>query len=113
MEQRNKQIANLLKLGVFLVGVSLLLSNCEQEEDKVLLKEIQQEQTVTHIPLDEFKKRIIQNSSFKKISTFFDVNQSHSIISQKNTSNSSDAIVLTNNITRIKKTVLVPIHLEY
>ncbi|MHC9089039.1 hypothetical protein ACXIHB_10030 [Tenacibaculum sp. IMCC1] len=103
MKKRKKQIANLLKISVFLFGVSLLLWNCEQEEDKVLLKEIQQEQTVTHIPLDEFKKKIIQNSSFKKFSLFFDVNQSHSTISQKNTSNSSDTIVLTNNITRIKK----------
>lgn len=31
MKKRKKQIANLLKLGVFLFGVSLLLWNCEKE----------------------------------------------------------------------------------
>ncbi|MHC9089047.1 AHH domain-containing protein [Tenacibaculum sp. IMCC1] len=32
MKKRKKQIANLLKLGVFLFGVSLLLSSCESDE---------------------------------------------------------------------------------
>lgn len=31
MKKRNKQIANLLKLGVFLFGISLLLWNCQDE----------------------------------------------------------------------------------
>ncbi|WP_281979686.1 hypothetical protein [Tenacibaculum mesophilum] len=31
MKKRNKQIANLLKLGVFLFGISLLLWNCEKD----------------------------------------------------------------------------------
>ena len=31
MKKRNKQITNLLKLGVFLFGFSLLLWNCQDE----------------------------------------------------------------------------------
>ncbi|WP_164723480.1 hypothetical protein, partial [Tenacibaculum discolor] len=33
MKKRKKQIANLLKLGVFLFGFSLLLWNCEKDNN--------------------------------------------------------------------------------
>nr|WP_299031369.1 hypothetical protein [uncultured Tenacibaculum sp.] len=36
MKQRKKQITNLLKMGVFLFGVSLLLWNCEDDKTEGL-----------------------------------------------------------------------------
>ena len=35
MKKRKKQIANLLKLGVFLFGFSLLLWNCEKDIETI------------------------------------------------------------------------------
>lgn len=58
MKQRKKQITNLLKLGVFLFGVSLLLWNCENENmdiDNQQNAKIQEQFTLENFE-DEFVK---------------------------------------------------------
>ncbi|WP_425656653.1 hypothetical protein [Tenacibaculum ascidiaceicola] len=59
MKKRNKQIANLLKLGVFLFGFSLLLWNCQ---DETLEK---QENNIATVGLEEALNLFKANSSAK------------------------------------------------
>ncbi|MFL0152352.1 hypothetical protein V2632_13835, partial [Tenacibaculum maritimum] len=102
MKTRKKTVSNFLKVGVCLLGISLLLWSCEKEEEKVLFNEIQQEKTITHISLDEFTLNVTKNSKFKKLATFFDVKKKQSKIRTK-VNNDLSVRILTNDIIKIKK----------
>ncbi|CAA0232870.1 conserved exported hypothetical protein [Tenacibaculum maritimum] len=102
MKTRKKKLSKFLKVGVCLLGISLLLWSCEKEEEKVLFNEIQQEKTITHISLDEFTLNVTKNSKFKKLATFFDVKKKQSKIRTK-VNNDLSVRILTNDIIKIKK----------
>ncbi|MHC9088271.1 hypothetical protein ACXIHB_06110 [Tenacibaculum sp. IMCC1] len=59
MKKRNKQIANLLKLGVFLFGFSLLLWNCQDETIE------KQENNIATVGLEEALNLFKATSSAK------------------------------------------------
>ncbi|MFL0063645.1 hypothetical protein [Tenacibaculum maritimum] len=102
MKTRKKKLSKFLKVGVCLLGISLLLWSCEKEEEKVLFNEIQQEKTITHISLDEFTLNVTKNSKFKKLATFFDVKKNQSKIRTK-VNNDLSVRILTNDIIKIKR----------
>ncbi|WP_440120734.1 hypothetical protein [Tenacibaculum sp. Ill] len=89
MKKRKKQIANLLKLGVFLFGVSLLLWSCEKQEEvnhglenehfgipqkyfkkKITLKEVLSNEELYNV----LEKNFIRSSEQKKVNEFIPYN---------------------------------------
>lgn len=93
-----------LKLGILIFGFSLLLWNCDVMENTAR-QEVQQEGTITEISFDEFKLKANLNNQAKNLSRFFDINKSSfkSSNNYKSTGGFENAIILTDNIIKIKK----------
>lgn len=95
MKKRNKKIANLLKLGIFLFGFSMLLWNCQENEETIPRAKIENEFTVTTIGRKQLIKNNVVNNRVEKIN-----NKKQQ---QKSTeTNSNDFVVIKDFITYIE-----------
>ncbi|MEC5167427.1 hypothetical protein RCH18_003183 [Flavobacterium sp. PL11] len=101
---KKQKLKNLLKLGILTFGISLLLTNCNKNED-IAPQETQQERTITEISFEDFKSNSNLNNQFQNLNkTFNEVKlSSKNNLSQKSSSGFKDATILTDNIIKIKK----------
>jgi len=91
------------KLGI-LLGLSILLSNCDSMQDATQ-QEVRQENIMTKISFDEFKSKASLNGKAKNLIGFFDVTKSSfkSGNNFKSTQGFEDATILTESIIKIKQ----------
>ncbi|AZJ33448.1 hypothetical protein SAMN05444344_0757 [Tenacibaculum mesophilum] len=100
MEQRNKQIANLLKLGVFLFGISLLLWNCEKDE---IIPNTHTDNTTKPYTLATLNyKELTHDAEFSKSLKKIEKNLSTKNVSSKGSTGKKRLSILTNQIAKIK-----------
>ena len=101
---KKQKLKNLLKLGILTFGISLLLTNCNKNDD-IPPQEIQQERTITEISFEDFKSNTNLNNQFQSLNkTFNEVKlSSKNNLNQKSSSDFEDATILTDNIIKIKK----------
>ena len=97
---KNK-IINFPKLGILLLGISLSLWNCQQQDDLTPV-EIIQEKKIKTISFHDFKNEITRTKSFISISRYFDINR----VSKKRSGHSKfseNNIILTDRIIKAEK----------
>ncbi|GFD92226.1 hypothetical protein KUL156_60720 [Alteromonas sp. KUL156] len=100
MKKRNKQIANLLKLGVFLFGISLLLSSCEKDE---IIPNTHTDNTTKPYTLATLNyKELTHDSEFSKSLKKIEKNLSTKNVSSKGSTGKKRLSILTNQIAKIK-----------
>lgn len=95
-----------LKLLSLLIGLSLLLNNCEKSES--LIEETIGNNSLNRISLSEFNLKITQDESYHRLSNMFDVNKYKLNNSTQNRlSLDNDFTVLTNDILVIQNETIV------
>ncbi|KAF9660041.1 hypothetical protein HBA12_07340 [Tenacibaculum mesophilum] len=100
MKKRNKQIANLLKLGVFLFGISLLLSSCEKDE---IIPNTHTDNTTKPYTLATLNyKELTHDAEFSKSLKKIEKNLSTKNVSSKGSTGKKRLSILTNQIAKIK-----------
>lgn len=86
---KKQKLKKSLKLGILTLGFSLLLTNCNKNDD-ITPQEIQQERTMTEISFEEFKSNSILSNQFQSLNKEFNENK----LSSKNSSNKKIRIIL-------------------
>ncbi|PIV93796.1 MAG: hypothetical protein COW44_07615 [Flavobacteriaceae bacterium CG17_big_fil_post_rev_8_21_14_2_50_33_15] len=101
---KKQKLKNLLKLGILTFGISLVLTNCNKNED-IAPQEIQQERTITEISFEDFKSNSNLNNQFQSLDKTFNEFKlsSKNNLSQKSSSGFEDATIITDKIIKIKK----------
>ena len=97
---KNK-IINFLKTGILLVGISLSLWNCQQQDDLTPV-EIVQEKKIKTISFNDLKNETAYTKSFTSITRYFDKYQApnkSSVLSKT----SENEVILTDKIIKIEK----------
>lgn len=94
--KRKMKVKNIFKIGIFLLGISLILWNCEQNE--FLLESTHSHNKVNRISFAKFSKSIKHNSQYEDLKNYFD-----SSIKNRNVSGKSnnDITILTDEIVHI------------
>lgn len=97
-----QRLKKLLKIGILLFGISLILTNC-QKDDNDILNETFQEKRLKRISLTDLNSRIGNSTSFNNLKSLFDVNKVTKSQYQQRLESTDEAWLITDEIVMIER----------